>query len=118
MGFVNMMAIDRSNRESAIRTDRSRGATHSLGHLVWSFCRRYSGAKPGDLLPFKKGAFTWREQAGVPVVPIAIKNSDELMGKGTGEAQSGMIEMVMMPPVDDRSFETDEDINRLIDQRA
>ena len=52
-------------------------------------------AKPGELLPFKKGAFYMAKQAGVPVVPVAIKNSDVLMGKGTGEARSGTIEMVI-----------------------
>jgi 1-acyl-sn-glycerol-3-phosphate acyltransferase len=53
-------------------------------------------------------------QAGVPVVPIAIKNSDVLMGKGTGEARSGTIEMVLMKPIDTRHLTTDEDIDRLI----
>ena len=48
-------------------------------------------AKPGELLPFKKGAFYMARQAGVPVVPVAIKYSDVLMGKGTGEARSGTI---------------------------
>jgi len=36
-------------------------------------------------------------QAGVPIVPMALKNSDVLMGKGTGEAWPGTIEMIMFP---------------------
>jgi len=71
-------------------------------------------AKPGELLPFKKGAFYMARQAGVPVVPVAIKYSDELMGKGTGEAKSGTIEMVMMQPIPTKDIATDEDINNLI----
>jgi len=35
-------------------------------------------------------------QAGVSIVPVAIKNTDHLMGKGTGEARAGTIEMVML----------------------
>jgi 1-acyl-sn-glycerol-3-phosphate acyltransferase len=66
------------------------------------------------LLPFKKGAFYMARQAGVPVAPVAIKNSDVLMGKGTGEARAGTLEMVLLPPVETASIETDEDINRLI----
>jgi len=65
-------------------------------------------------LPFKKGAFYMARQAGVPVVPVAIRNSDVLMGKGTGEARSGTIEMVFMPPVDMVGVTTDEDMNQLI----
>jgi 1-acyl-sn-glycerol-3-phosphate acyltransferase len=58
-------------------------------------------------------------EAGVPVVPVAIKNSDVLMGKGTGEARSGSIEMVLLPPVETVDVKTDEDIDRLIsDVRA
>jgi 1-acyl-sn-glycerol-3-phosphate acyltransferase len=53
-------------------------------------------------------------QAGVPVVPVAIKNSDVLMGKGTGEARAGTIEMVMMTPVETVGVSTDEDMNELI----
>jgi hypothetical protein len=36
------------------------------------------------------------------------------MGKGTGEARSGTIEMVLLPPVETSSVVTDEDIDRLI----
>jgi len=53
-------------------------------------------------------------QAGVPVVPVAIKNSDVLMGKGTGEARSGTIEMVLMKPIDTNGLTTDNDIDRLV----
>jgi 1-acyl-sn-glycerol-3-phosphate acyltransferase len=54
------------------------------------------------------------KQAGVPVVPVAIKNSDVLMGKGTGEAKGGTIEMVIMPPISTANVETDKDIVDLI----
>jgi hypothetical protein len=36
------------------------------------------------------------------------------MGKGTGEARAGTLEMVMLPPVETSTIETDEDMNRLI----
>jgi 1-acyl-sn-glycerol-3-phosphate acyltransferase len=55
-------------------------------------------------------------QAGVPVVPVAIKNSDVLMGKGTGEARSGTIEMVILPPVETAHLTTDEEVNNLVCQ--
>lgn len=53
-------------------------------------------------------------QAGVPVVPVAIKNSDVLMGKGTGEARSGTLEMVFLRPVNTVDRTTDEAIDQLI----
>ena len=118
MGFVNVMAIDRTNRESAIRTTEAAAKRIQSGVSFAVFVEG-TRAKPGELLPFKKGAFYMARQAGVPVVPVAIKNSDVLMGKGTGEARGGTIEMVMMSPVETVSVSTDEDMNQLIaDVRA
>jgi 1-acyl-sn-glycerol-3-phosphate acyltransferase len=113
MGFVNVMAIDRSNRESAIRTADAAAERIRSGISFGVFVEG-TRAKPGELLPFKKGAFYMARQAGVPVVPVAIKYSDELMGKGTGEAKSGTIEMVLLPPVSTKDIATDEDIKKLI----
>jgi 1-acyl-sn-glycerol-3-phosphate acyltransferase len=113
MGFVNVMAIDRSNRESAIRTTEAAAERIRSGISFGVFVEG-TRAKPGELLPFKKGAFYMARQAGVPVVPVAIKYSDELMGKGTGEAKAGTLEMVMLPPVPTKDVATDEDINKLI----
>jgi 1-acyl-sn-glycerol-3-phosphate acyltransferase len=113
MGFVNVMAIDRSNRESAIRTTDAAAERIRSGISFGVFVEG-TRALPGELLPFKKGAFYMARQAGVPVVPVAIKHSDELMGKGTGEAKSGTIEMIFMPPVPTTNIATDEDMNQLI----
>lgn len=113
MGFVNVMAIDRSDRESAIRTTDAAAERIRSGISFGVFVEG-TRAKPGELLPFKKGAFYMARQAGVPVVPVAIKYSDELMGKGTGEAKGGTIEMVMMTPVPTKDIATDEDVNKLI----
>jgi len=115
MGFVNVIAIDRSNRERAVETINA--ATQRLRSGVsFMVCPEGTRAQPGEMLPFKKGAFHMAVQAGVPIVPIALKNSDVLMGKGTGEAWPGTIEMVMMPPVDTSWVQTDEDLDALVHQ--
>jgi len=113
MGFVNIMAIDRRNRESAIRTADAATKRIQSGISFGVFVEG-TRAQPGELLPFKKGAFYMAKQAGVPVVPIAIKNSDVLMGKGTGEACSGTIEMVILPPVSTDGVESDQDMTDFI----
>ena len=115
MGFVNVMAIDRTNRESAIRTTEAAAQRIKSGVSFAVFVEG-TRAKPGELLPFKKGAFYMARQAGVPVVPVAIKNSDVLMGKGTGEARSGEIEMVFMKPIDTLDRTSDEAIDQLINE--
>ena len=113
MGYVNVMAIDRSNRERAIQTMRA--ATERLRSGI-SYAVFAEGKRAGrdELLTFKKGGFYMAMEAGVPVVPVAIKNTDVLMGKGTGEAVPGTIEMVILPAVETKGLSTDEDVERLI----
>src|SRR5437870_1057670 len=114
MGFVNVIAIDRSDRLSAVETLKI--ATERLrSGISFGVCPEGTRALPGEMLPFKKGAFHMAVQAGVPIIPIALKNSDVLMGKGTGEAWPGIIEMVMMPPVDTSWVSNDEDLQKLVE---
>ena len=113
MGFVNVIAIDRSNRERAVETLKI--ATDRLRSGVsFVVCPEGTRAPPGEMLPFKKGAFHMAVQAGVPIAPIALKNADKLMGKGMGEAWPGTIEMVLMPPVDTSQVKTDDDLDQLV----
>jgi 1-acyl-sn-glycerol-3-phosphate acyltransferase len=113
MGFVNVMAIDRSNRERARQTVDAATETIRSGRSFAVFAEG-TRARPGEFLPFKKGAFYMAAQAGVPIVPVAIKNTDYLMGKGTGEARSGTIEMVMLPPISTAGYSTDEEMKKLV----
>jgi 1-acyl-sn-glycerol-3-phosphate acyltransferase len=55
-------------------------------------------------------------EAGAPVAPVAIKNTDALMGKGTGAARPGAIEMVLLPPIETEGVKTDEDVKRLAER--
>jgi 1-acyl-sn-glycerol-3-phosphate acyltransferase len=114
MSYVNIMAIDRSNRERAIETVKAATDRIRSGVSFGVFAEG-TRARPGHLLPFKKGAFYMAIEAGVPIVPVAMKNTDRLMGKGTGRARTGTIEMVLLPPIETAGLSTDEDVLRLID---
>jgi WS/DGAT/MGAT family acyltransferase len=48
---------------------------------------------------FKKGAFHVALQAGVPIVPIVIRNSGELMWRGATTIHAGTVQVVVLPPV-------------------
>ncbi|HVF45409.1 MAG TPA: lysophospholipid acyltransferase family protein [Pyrinomonadaceae bacterium] len=112
MGFVNIMAIDRSNRERAFETTKAATDRIRAGRSFGVFAEG-TRALPGELLPFKKGGFYMAAEAGVPVVPVAIKHTDALMGKGTGAARPGLIEMVVLPPVETEGIDTDEGVKAL-----
>ena len=48
---------------------------------------------------FKKGGFHLAMQAGVPIVPIVIRNAGEIMWRDAKTAQSGTIHVVVHPPI-------------------
>jgi len=117
MGYVNILAIDRSNRERALQTvgEATRRLRAGVSFGVFAEGTR---ARPGELLPFKKGAFYMAVETKVPIIPVAIKHTDVLMGKGTGFARPGTIEMVLLPPVgvEDLPADRDEAVARLISE--
>jgi putative phosphoserine phosphatase/1-acylglycerol-3-phosphate O-acyltransferase len=48
---------------------------------------------------FKKGGFHLARDAGVPIVPIVIRNAGEIMWRNAKVAQEGTIEVVVHEPV-------------------
>jgi 1-acyl-sn-glycerol-3-phosphate acyltransferase len=106
MHFVNIIAIDRSNPERARQSMEKARQVMNDGYSFGIFAEG-TRAMPGELLPFKKGAFHLALQTGRPIVPVAIKNSDWMMGKKTGVAYPGTVEMVLMPPIEIAEYSED-----------
>lgn len=117
MGFVNVIAIDRSNPERARKSMELARNVMERGYSFGVFAEG-TRAMPGELLPFKKGAFHLAVQTGAPIVPVAIRNTDWMMGKKTGVAFTGTIEIVLLRPIETDN-ENDEDLvpNLLITTR-
>lgn len=107
MGFVNIIAIDRSNPEKALKSMEKARQVLEDGYSFAIFVEG-TRALAGELLPFKKGGFHLALQTGAPVVPVAIKNTDLMMGKRAGVAFPGTIEMVFLPPIETRNLSEDD----------
>jgi 1-acyl-sn-glycerol-3-phosphate acyltransferase len=104
MGFVNIIAIDRSNPERARQSMEKARSVMANGFSFGVFVEG-TRAMPGELLPFKKGAFHLALQTDAPIIPVAIKNTDWMMGKRTGVAYPGVIEIVLLPAIETRDRE-------------
>jgi putative phosphoserine phosphatase/1-acylglycerol-3-phosphate O-acyltransferase len=63
--------------------------------------------------PFKKGGFHLAMQAGVPIVPIIIRNAGEIMWRDAKIAQSGTIDVMVHPPIPTDGW-TREDLNAAV----
>ena len=101
MNFVNIIAIDRSNPERALQSMEKAREVMRQGYSFGVFAEG-TRAMPGELLPFKKGAFHLAMQTDAPIIPVAIRETDWMMGKRTGVAYSGTIEMVLLEPIETR----------------
>ncbi len=107
LSFVHIIAIDRSNPERAMRSMEKAREVMADGFSFGLFVEGTRGM-PGELLPFKKGAFHLAIQMQAPVVPVAIKNTDWMMGKRTGVAYAGKIEMALLPPIETAGMGADD----------
>jgi HAD superfamily hydrolase (TIGR01490 family) len=58
--------------------------------------------------PFKKGAFHVAMQAGVPIVPIVIRNAGELMWRGASTIRAGTVQVAVLPPIPTLGWTVDE----------
>ncbi len=114
MHYVKIFAIDRSNPERARKSMAKARTVMEDGYSFGVFTEG-TRAMPGELLPFKKGAFHLAMQTNSRIVPVAIRNTDWMMGKKQGVAYSGTIEMILLPPVETEGREL---LDVLVETRA
>jgi putative phosphoserine phosphatase/1-acylglycerol-3-phosphate O-acyltransferase len=57
---------------------------------------------------FKKGGFHLAVQAGVPIVPIVIRNAGEIMWRNARTVRSGTVQVAVLPPIDTTGWDRDE----------
>jgi 1-acyl-sn-glycerol-3-phosphate acyltransferase len=80
--FVGFVPIERGNREqSAKAIDRAAQLIRRGGSFM--VFPEGTRSRTGELLPFKKGAFTLAIRAQAPIVPVAITGAREAMLPGS-----------------------------------
>lgn len=58
------------------------------------------------LLPFKKGAFHMAMQAGVPVVPIVMRNAGDIMRPHSLVISNGTVDVAVLKPISSKGWTT------------
>jgi 1-acyl-sn-glycerol-3-phosphate acyltransferase len=106
--------IDRSDRSRAIRSLDRASALFRRGISVLVFAEG-TRSQDGQLLPFKKGGFVLALQAGVPIVPVAVRGGLSVLPKGSLCVRRGCIEVMFEAPVEIRDYSL-ENKHLLIDE--
>jgi 1-acyl-sn-glycerol-3-phosphate acyltransferase len=56
-------------------------------------------SRTGELGEFKKGPFRMAMAAKVPIVPIVIRNADEVADRGAAVIRGGRIDVAVLDPI-------------------
>jgi len=92
--------IDRANAKSAI--DSMTPLVEAMKKDGKSVVLAPEGTRTVSprLAPFKKGAFHLAMQAGVPLIPVVIRNAGDVAPKGDFVFRSATVDVQVLPPVD------------------
>jgi 1-acyl-sn-glycerol-3-phosphate acyltransferase len=108
------IAIDRSNRETAVASLNAAKDKLSNG---WSLLIYPEGTRTpdGNLLPFKKGPFMIAVQTGLPILPVTSNGAFKILPKKTIVFRSGRISITIGKPIKTQGM-TEKDVPRLMEQ--
>lgn len=121
LGYVmrigQLVPVDRSNRERAIESLREARKVLQSGISMTIFAEG-TRSSDGRLLPFKKGPFYLAMDASVPIVPVTIVGTHELLPKGRIFARSGNATVIFHDPITLATFSNDRDLLMLAVREA
>ncbi len=99
--------IDRQNGVAARRSIDEAGRRIHDGDSVLLFPEG-TRTRDGTLGPFKKGGFHLAIKAGVPIVPVALRGTRELMPAGSLLLRSGTMTVIIGEPIATQGLSDEE----------
>ena len=96
--FMNIAFVDRKDSKAAV--EALKPATKLLGEgISMLVAPEGTRATAGSVTSFKKGAFRMAMEARVPIVPIIIRNADDLGARNSQFMRPGKVDVLVLPPV-------------------
>lgn len=108
------IAIDRKNFVRAMRSIHDAARRIREGKSVMTFPEG-TRSMDGQIHPFKKGVFHLALQAGVPIVPVTIIGSGEIMPTKSLRVHPGKVILVIDKPIDVTGY-TEETVDELLNR--
>ncbi len=105
--------IDRSNHVQAMASLRAAVEKIRQGLSVIIFPEGTRGPGDGTLLPFKKGGFVLAQEAKIPIVPIVVQGSPEVLSRRGWQIHGGDIDVLVGEPIPVASVQCEELMQRV-----
>jgi 1-acyl-sn-glycerol-3-phosphate acyltransferase len=105
--------IDRSNHVQAMASLRAAVEKIRRGLSVIIFPEGTRGPGDGTLLPFKKGGFVLAQEAKIPIVPIVVQGSPEVLSRRGWQIHGGDIDVLVGEPIPVASVQCEELMQRV-----
>jgi 1-acyl-sn-glycerol-3-phosphate acyltransferase len=99
MRAANYISIDRSGRKKALESIE-RAANKIKGGVSVVIFPEGTRSRDGSIQPFKRGGFTLALKSGVPIIPIAIKGSSDVMPRDSLRVRPGEIHITIDRAID------------------
>ncbi|MDP2682468.1 MAG: lysophospholipid acyltransferase family protein [Deltaproteobacteria bacterium] len=98
MSLAGYVSIDREKAGSAYKSIERAAEKVKKGASVLIFPEGTRNAA-GSLLPFKRGGFLLAIKSGVPIVPVSIRGTENLMKKESILIRPGAVKVVIGKPI-------------------
>src|SRR5437763_16811549 len=103
MRMGSLVPVDRGNRDAGIQAVNAAKAVIAKG-LPMTIYVEGKRSFDGKLLPFKKGPCYLAMECGVPVVPMTIVGTHEVMPKGRYAIKPGKVTVIFHDPIEPKDF--------------
>jgi len=100
--------IDRSDHVQAMKSLRAAVEKMRSGLSVIIFPEGTRGPGDGTMLPWKKGGFVLALDAGIPIVPVAVRGSADVLGPRGWQIHGGTIDVLVGTPIPVIGVERDQ----------
>jgi 1-acyl-sn-glycerol-3-phosphate acyltransferase len=103
MRMGSLVPVDRGNRDAGIAAVREAAEVIRQGINMTIYVEG-KRSFDGKLLPFKKGPFYLAEECAVPVVPVTIVGTHDLMPKARFQITPGTVKILFHDPIEPGDF--------------
>jgi 1-acyl-sn-glycerol-3-phosphate acyltransferase len=103
MRMGSLVPVDRGNRDAGIAAVREAAEVMRQGINMTIYVEGHRSSD-GKMLPFKKGPFYLAMECGIPVVPVTIAGSHDVMPKGRFALKAGTVSVIFHDPIEPKDF--------------